>query len=207
MKNLTDSNAFTSPVTVVEGGVDYMTAANQETTAQQLANRTLWLRNILSPASPSSRSIYIPATAFNWQNATITVVDNQSVTVATNFGRGVLALANEIPSGAVITDIETLAKPGFARGVGDRVKLEFTQTIHTWASPAVGTPSTSSGQDDGTTALQVLGLTGQTITVSSADRRQNAIALVAGIDAATGGREDVFHGVRITFTDPGPRSY
>jgi hypothetical protein len=54
MKNLTDVDAFTSPVTVVEGGVDYMTAANQETTAQQLANRTRYLKDKFDAAFPAS---------------------------------------------------------------------------------------------------------------------------------------------------------
>jgi hypothetical protein len=205
MKNLTDVDAFTSPITVVEGGVDYMTAANQEMTAQQVANRTLWLRNILSPASPVTRYLYIPATAFDWTGSTVTVADNQTVTVQTNYGRGIMALKNEIPTGATITGVECLANPGAARGGADRMVIEFTQIIHTWATPAVGGASTSTGTDDTTTNLQVFGNTGLSYPVSSTDRRQNALALIAGVDAAA--NNDVFYGVRITFTDPGPRSY
>lgn len=207
MKTLTEAATFDATIKVPEDNIDLVEQSTIEPDlGQKLANRTLYLKEALEPSSPPSRTVYIPATAFDWQGSTVTIANDQSVTVATNSGRGVFAVANILPSGATVTACEVLAKPGFARAGIDAVQIEWTQIIHTWSTPAVGTPSTATGYDDGTTALQVFGI-GGSVSIQASDRRQNSIALQAGNDAATGGRNDVFHGVRITFTDPGPRNY
>lgn len=123
-----------------------------------------------------------------------------------NDGECFLALGRILPHGATLTRVEALVAPGAARATsGDRMELTMTKRTPDFATPSVGSASAvfTSVRDDGTVALQVLDSGAISETISSTT--EYVISVIAGNDGGT--NKDLFHALRLTFTDPGPRNF
>lgn len=200
--NLTDVDAFTSPVAVPSGG-DERNAASVETPFQALANRTRYLKEILVPTTPPSKTIRVGADAFfgpavgtktgagiAGDFGTLLVVNNQ---------RAYADLGRLVPSGATITGLTIRVKPGAARSGGSQVIAgwEVVSGDSTVDSAAGG------DLDDGTTNTQNL-TPSVSLTINRSTKRYFA-TLKAGNTAGSANDEILW--MDVTFTDPGPRNY
>jgi hypothetical protein len=152
-----------------------------------------------------SRQIDVPASAFTQLSSagvfqwglfnTAAVLQS-----AVNTGVTAVGLARYMPHGGILTGVQVLVNPGVARAtVGNRA-----QTLD-WVTPAspglvtIGADQT----DNGTTNIQVVAWGTLSLALTSA--QAIVLEVTAGNDAGT--NTDSVHGVRLTFTDPGPRNF
>lgn len=122
-------------------------------------------------------------------------------------GEAILPLNRYVPEGATITAIRTLVRPGAARAVSQRVNAELwlnSGRDYSVGSPAIGgATSVSSVEDDGTTNLQTLNLSGLSYVM---DQSAEDATLVVGGGILDFDPDELF-GCEIDFTDPGPRNF
>lgn len=117
-----------------------------------------------------------------------------------------LDLRAYVPHGAIVKRVKILVDPGIGRAtVGNRISLQMQTRTLDFSTPAAGASSADFTlvRDDGTAGLQVLDSGAFTTTIDSV--KTHEITVTAGNDAAT--NNDVFYGVELTFTDPGPRNF
>lgn len=122
----------------------------------------------------------------------------------------------KVPRGAQITSIEVLVNPAFARpGSG------FLVAIHQWNMTWVGAPPPAPSSspillvgpatwvlDDGTANRQVLVLTPNApLVISDTDEESYYLRIAAPSAGAGLTTTDRLEGIRVNFTDPGPRNY
>lgn len=209
-KNLSDSASYTANIECPVDG-DPANAASVETGLQGLANRTSYLKGIIDPSpAPTRRRIFAPKGMEGlalWERVSFDIVQVQSNANAAHI---VLDLSARFPVGTIITGIEAMVTPGAARLTNSKMFTSlFVQPIDfdldTFGSEtAVGSVVTSDPNwDDGTATRQILAetmshtLTADNITIMS---------VRSGVDGG-GHVADTLHGVRITFSDIGPRNY
>lgn len=120
-----------------------------------------------------------------------------------------LPVSELLPTGAELTQIRALVKPGAARGTGDRMKLSWMRhTANFLLETQIFDGPEDEDEDDGTTDIQVLS-TGTISPAIAIDKTVNAAAqivahLTCGDDAGT--NRDRVLAFELTFTDPGPRN-
>jgi hypothetical protein len=131
-----------------------------------------------------------------------------------NSGQISCNLEDHVPTGAVVTEIVALVNPGTARATsGNRMALELRQELIPFSNPSgsTGSGQTAFQRDDGTTDQQNITLDASSsialspLTIDRGAELSYQINIIAGNDAST--NIDRFYGVRVTFTDPGPRNY
>lgn len=215
--NITDVDAFTDPITA-PAGADAANAASVVDVAQKLANRTRYLANLIGEASgsaewaypsPRARTILVgPRAGRGGSGWTFALIDRARC--SSNSHNLFIDISDHLPSGAVLTDVRALVKPGFGRGTGDRMELSLWRSA---VGAAFGTPGDpaetqvgTTDEDDGSNSYQVLSVGTISETV---DRDANVLVawVHAGNTAGTGGQEDDFLGLELSFTDPGPRNF
>ena len=133
--NLTDVSTFTDPVAVPVDS-DPRNAASVETPFQALANRTRYLLNQietagalivhLSPAAGLQESFGVS----EWDYGI--GVGDPSVDSVDNGSELHFDLAQYLPDGATITDIDIMATEGAARALGSRMSVSLQVQTPTW---------------------------------------------------------------------------
>lgn len=212
-KNLTDVDAFTSPVAVPVDS-DTANAASVETGFQALSDRTRYVYNVLNNeewvTSPASRYLVLAAAGLfagqnGWQSASAGFA---SIALSTVDNAGAhLTLNRVLPSDAVLDRVDVLVNPGAARASGSNMSVSL------WEMPAYdfgSPPAAPTGnlladvEDDTTTALQVITLSGLAYTL---DSQTDGLVLSVHAGATAGASPDHVHALRFIYTDVGPRNY
>lgn len=230
---IVDVSTFTDPITAPADG-DALNAASINTTAiQKLSNRTRYLADRVGTATGAAEWVYPTARA---RNILVNLAAARAITDAagatpqwahssdpgtaviwrsvTNTGILVLPLNDYLRDGMVITDVRVALKPGVARAGAARINLGLQYELPDWTTVGNNpvTPQVVGGAyafDDTTankqyvTLASILGA-GHTVVRNSATPRGYFLAVYAGNDAAT--NIDLIYGVRLDFTDPGPRN-
>lgn len=119
-----------------------------------------------------------------------------------------IGLNDILPSGAVVTAIDLMCKPGAARSGGSRITLSYYVYTMTWTGTPP-TPPASAGieseEDDGTTDDQVITLFPVDADLATIDKTKDyGIQIRAGAGSFN---QDVAYALRIRFNDPGPRNF
>lgn len=129
---------------------------------------------------------------------------------AANGANLIYSLAGIVPSGAEITDVDVMVRPGAARASASRVEVELIRSTPDWGTPGIPTQSSPTGgygEDDGTTSDQVIALTVSGIG-DAEDHESRALFLRvrSGVDGGAHNPDRVY-AIRIVFRDPGPRNF
>jgi hypothetical protein len=217
MENLTDVDAYTSPVEVPEDGVDLDTAASIEGAFQALADRTRHLKGLVGGVAGSSEWVYAdgvrsrsrvigPAGIHSqWDsgggNPAWGIGDAASRVVLTlltptNAGFAYAPMSSVVPHGSTITQIHARVKPAAAELTGDRVELAYFFEDHTISAAHAG--PTGTVEDDGTTDEQTLSITGLSLPVNTNGTYSMRIRGGDTLGSA-------LWWVRINYDQPGPR--
>jgi hypothetical protein len=207
--NVTDADAFTSPIVVPSAG-EGVTAASVLAYVQGLANRTRYLLNRLLPETPVSvvRFVGIPysvsADAANNGPSFLPFDTQPNIAIGTaTRGKLTIGFDHIFPDGAQVTMIRVAVKPvGAQATVGNRMSAQ----LHVGA--ATGTAIDSEVMtDDGTNNTQWIEISGANL-VSFAD--YGAVPLIAvtkatttwmvSIQGSVAPTLDQVFGIEVTFT-------
>ena len=208
-QNITDVVTFTDPLTAPADG-DPLDANSIITNGiQGLANRTAYLKDIVEPVPMPSRSIVLAASCFAQPDSGDWVKDgfgDSSRLVQVNAGaRLLLDVSKLLPTGATVTEIKCIVTASAARGLGFRMVASARRITPNFTTVATGTSVLipTLVQDDGTATLQFLTYAPiPTIPIIAGE------IIVFEIQAGNGApNTDEVHAVRLTFDDPGPRSF
>ena len=169
--------------------------------------------------NPPTRYNNISLPAFHRDQLNSTVADfhigagtNNYWLIKSNGGDIYADLNPYLRDGMIITGIEVIMKPGAARSSTNRAYALVGYTPQSWVSAGsnpVAPVQVAFEYDDTTANKQIISITGLSHTVvrdSFNGSRDYWMILGAGNTAGTGGQEDTFWGVRIHYTDPGPRN-
>jgi hypothetical protein len=183
--------------------VDYFAAiidANEEHTYQAAKTRTLWIPPCEGLGTTLSAGT--PFTEPDWGSD----AGQFHLVSRRDAGSVQYNVTGFIPSGCTLTRVDALVDPGAARGAGVRLTM-LLDRLDFAAHPATTVPvPTSLGTDE----QDAVGHARQYLTVSGltevVDRSNKAILLsfLSGIDGAH--VSDILYGIRLTFTDIGPRN-
>lgn len=220
MKNLTDTSAFTSPVTCPEDGVDLVEGSTVESPFQALANRTKYLYDTLAGVvarivsdewtypTPKTRTVRIHGGAFAQQYSG---TDGAGYPDESSFifdqigpggdgGRVIVDLGAYLQTGHEITQLNFRVKPGAARVGNARMGVMLLSYT------GDGTSNNHGGAvyDDGTTAAQTVSKTGLSVTVDRSTTRY--LAWVIGGETANVNNDTLYY-VEVVYSDPGPRNF
>lgn len=210
-KNLTDVSAFTAPV-VVPVDADLANALSVETPFQALANRGRYLLNVLEatqalPGLP--RTVDIPGSGFvpgstsgaaDWE-----ILDGGELLSRVNLPKAFCDIRGLLPHGATLISVLAMWTPGAARTGTSRMRFSFMERTLDWDTPGNGTESpVVDFRDFGSITTLHVSASG-VITTAINSQKQQFFRVVGGSDA--GSNNDIFNGVRLVFTDPGPRSF
>jgi hypothetical protein len=204
-QTITPISAFTTPVTA-PAPTDPADELEVVALAQQLANRTQFLRDIVTdsgivlPSSQLGSHYFGPASLVPNQGVTTTRAEG-SLLVASDAGLVFCDLSRALPRSASIVRLRALVDPGAARALGQRMSVALVSHVFggSFAAPTAPVVSSVGSQaDDGATTLQwiTLDLTGAPVAVSTAAAWTARIA--AGIDASA--NNDRIYGVEVEFT-------
>jgi hypothetical protein len=159
------------------------------------------LADRLDPATPTTRTIMIPASAF---------VDGTGTWVSSSFGEVLTATSNSatrncdlgsyLPNGAIVTRAKALVDPGTGN------TMTFSMSSRAYVMD-VGSESVAShilifGYASSGVALQSVDTGAFTETIARATKVYT-LEMAAGSGAAA--NNDAFYGAVVTFLDPGPR--
>jgi hypothetical protein len=160
------------------------------------------LADRLEYASPPTRTLMIPASAFANRTGTWTSSSfGEILTATTNSAEASLDLAPYLPTGAVVTRVKALVDPGTA----NTMTLAMSSRTYDFTTPAAAshilvfsyaTPSPGG-------AIQNIDPGAFTETIDKATKIYT-LNMAAGAGAAA--NNDLFYAVLITFTDPGASS-
>lgn len=201
----------------VPAGADAQTRASFATPLTELADRTAFLRARLNgagdefiyAATKTRKKVITAASAaldvsgtgvVNWFSTYASGVHHIEPRVDAAFA----VIPLDLPSGCTVTDVEALTKASGARAGANRWGLAVYKQSSPWSSPAVPTAT-----QQGSTAY-ASNASGHSLAVVSglsaliaAEETMHAIII-----APTGalGTDDRFYGIRVTFTDGGPRN-
>lgn len=125
----------------------------------------------------------------------------------------VWTLEDHLPDGAVVNELQAVVEPGAARGSGSRMRLRWrSEDIDVFTgnlSRSVSSPNDET-EDDGTTDLQLISVTGLSIpivtTYSELDANVYDVHHVELLSGDTASADNVY-ALLIKWTDPGPRNY
>lgn len=201
--NLTDVDAFTSPVAIPTDG-DTRNAASVLPAFQALADRTRYLNNLVNPSGVARTIVLSPMALANanggWGPDALGSLTNAEALTAG--GKLTLDLGRLLPTGCQTTSIEAMVTPKVARVGTARMLGKITAQTPTWG----GTPSAPAETtlvetyDDGGVGIQKLQ---STLIRVITEGEILLYTLRAGI--ATIG--DYAWAVRVNFLDYGARSY
>lgn len=206
-KNLTDVSFFDAPISVPVSA-DPRNAASVENPFQQLANRTRFLLNAITVGGAlTDRTIFLgtPAARGDWTKTLTMYIQSNANTQLL-----VVCISDHLPSGAILKEVAAVVKPGAARAGADRMLMKILRWDLTAIAGAGSDPATtqlgSDQFDAGSNARQLITQSGLSETI---DRDLNAVVmqLQAGNTGGTGGQEDRFYALRLTYTDVGPRTF
>lgn len=181
--------------------------------------------------TPATRSVFIPAWAgmsvrsqnsanVPWYSSVVSVSPTQGylLTSREDFARLAFSLNAFLPHGAVISEIHAIVAPGAARAPGNRMALFYfkgtkadvaANAIPTYSGPLEDAEAAGIEEDAGTTAWQQISITGLSETLSNllsgTAVSDITVMVLAGDDAGT--NSDDIYGIRVVYTDPGPRNY
>jgi hypothetical protein len=169
------------------------------------------LADRLDPVTPTTRTITIDpcrairSDAAGAPNANWEIDGAGQLTAITNGASLEISLDGILPDSAVITKLEALVNPGEPRVGGSRMHIYIAERTINWTTPLAGSsaPAISFAYDDTTTNLQVLPTPTIAYTIAKSSGKLAWIVVAAGDSAGT--FNDVLYGIRVTFTDPGPR--
>ncbi len=212
-KNLTDDpNSFDAEITVPVDS-DARNAASVETPFQQLANRTAFVGKYVQSdewtyPAPKERTLVLGASEFSVISGTWGGLP--MIYSGRSNGADIAMQISGLPSGAEITKVEFMIRPGASRAtVGNRVTCDIAvydpYDFSTLDTPAVPTYS-DSATDDGTSNVQVVTIAPDSpIAIDREAGSRVYLYVSAGSDAGT--NFDAVYAVRLSYNDPGPRNF
>lgn len=117
-------------------------------------------------------------------------------------------LAQYLPSGAEITDLDVMVKPGAVRTGIQRMIVSLVRSTPDWGTPGLPTDAAlASAGDDGTIDDQVIALSVPgTANPEAHSVRALRLAVKSGDDGGAHAADRVY-AIRVVFRDPGPRNY
>lgn len=192
--NLTDANAFTSPVQVPAGS-DPRALTYLLTAFQALANRTNYLNKLLTDVVARRVVFALPTTVDGFE-----LTGNDAVWSAGGSGSTASFDLATLPDGATVTAVRFLVVPS---GSGIMTGLLTARTGRNFTTPNAGTSATvaTSTLAGPGTSVTVIALTGLTAAVD----KTNGKSLIAVLTSAD--TNQYCFGIAVDFNDPGPRNY
>jgi hypothetical protein len=211
-ETLTESASFDATIVVPVDG-ENATMATVKAFVQKLVNRSKYLKELLEPTSPTARTVYVdpsecmtPPLTNDWS---FSISGGYYAQTESNGAYIVVPLKSGlVPSGATLTSVRALVKPGAARAGGSRMTIRAYRGNHDFTTPAVSTSTGLGGatvEDNGTTNVQVIGQTGLSEAIDHTEQKTWSILIVGGSDAGT--NKDRVYAIEVGYTDPGPRNY
>lgn len=195
MKNITESITYTPNVRVVEN-LDDVDGPNSEATAQDLANRTAYLRSLVESSSPLTFERIIPlsrAIGAAW------ALSSAAHNIYEPAGQA-LGFTCSLPDGATLTRVRVGVNQGFSHAVMMGLSV-FKHAIDADSSPSAGTStqlgSTAFKGATGASILEVASLS----EVFSADLHQLRVVINA---SGSGSGNDWVYWCEATFTHTSP---
>lgn len=181
--NLTDANAFTSPVTAPAGSDP---AGRDEIVSglQVLADRTRYLKNKVDELAAQTKYFGLPSTSLD-SGWTRTFTD---ATSSANSAQIYLPL-DFLHVGAEIVSMSALVTPGAAD-----MTLTLRTITHDFSTPATPSSVTTATVNSSGTSLQVVTLTpGSPVTVEAS----KSYLLTVFANPSAGASPDVLYGLRV----------
>lgn len=209
--NITDVDAFTSPVTAPADGEPVNSAGIIASPIQALSNRTFNLLNAeQGPEVSGSRFAIIPASTSNLSGPAGGLGSEWSQNVA-----GVRSKVNDaemihvidgshVPHGVTVTKLEMMLQMGATRaGPTLRTRVLITRANYDWATPLTGNAFMNSAvfiAAANVTTLQVLDITISELPFAWDQNRPLFFDWRAGNDGAT--NNDDLYALRVTWDSP-----
>ena len=158
---------------------------------------------------PPARTAYISGAKFNGSTVTSRFTDPEIewfyadglLTAKKDDAAIWLDLSGILRSGCIITSIEFRVNPGQVRGAGDRVRFRLRETDLLGLATIV-----ASTDDGGSSALAWYSLTPGSPVILDFENYAYLVEIIAGDDGGVH-VDDVVYGMRINYTDPGPRNH
>jgi len=209
--SITDVDVFTDPI-VAPADSDPADATYVRTIAQGLANRTANLAKRLGGAVgddewyyedfPRARVVLVgPREGHGEDGWGYNLIDRASCSLASH--DLFVDLGKHLPSGAVLTSVEALVKPGTTATMA--LNLYRTALGAAFAAPGDPTDTQVGVTDttDGSNNYQVLSVGAITETV---DRSANNLVVWLAASSGAPSTADSYFGLRLAFNDQGPRN-
>jgi hypothetical protein len=212
-ETLSETASFDATITIpVDGEAAAM--PTMKAWIQKLVNRSKYLKELLEPTTPVARTVYVNplfgSTPTKVANDWSAVVSGGSAYLQTESDAAyvVIDIGALLPSGATLTAVRALVKPGAARVSPNGMTLRAYRATHDFVTPAASTSTGLGGgsdEDDGTANVQILSQTGLSEVVDKTLARSWNLLIVGGNNSGT--NKDRVYAVELQFTDPGPRNY
>jgi hypothetical protein len=161
------------------------------------------------PAPLPIRTAYVSASKFNGSTITTNLSDPEiewlyfgAIISQVDNATAWLDLSGILRSGCVVTSIEFSVSPGASRSSGNRFRFSFDQSTLAGGSTGLG-----NGDDGGSAVLNWYPLTPGSPVSLDFENYAYTITVFAGDDSPNPHNTDVFYGIRINYTDPGPRNH
>lgn len=175
---------------------------------RQLADRTTWLANAITPAPGVRRWLTFHPSVFRHFDESGAPADGINPSTPRNGGAVVVASATIVlacplnrilPAGAKVELVEVLLSQTATPPAG--AELRLIQTVHDFVTPALGTPTVvASDTSPSITAPHTIGLLGSPLaTMAEGESYHLTLSQLAG--------SILIHGMRIRFEDVRARNY
>jgi hypothetical protein len=223
--NIIDVSTFTDPVTAPAGG-DVRNAASVVDPVQKLANRTRWLKNRIDGIAPQTgpnegeivyptpiagrtrvwgHGSFLPDAPANWDRTIAGAGGGLAYAPTADAAAGHFCI-DGLPAGCTVTRVDVLIGTSSTRTGTNRWRALLYVAALGFSVPTATLTQIGTTLDDGggATGLDVISFTGLT---QSIDTSQDLVVAIIGPTGSIPSVDDKLYGVRVTFTDPGPRNF
>lgn len=192
--NLTDVDAFTSPV-VVPVDADPANAASVVQGFQPLANRTFWLHERITETAADARRV--EGVDFSGGGGVpANTADGACFLGNVNSGAVFLDIGKYMQNGAVLDTVAVNVHPGASRSGANRMNFTLVKRTGTVTQTTVG----SQTFDDGTGNVQSIAWTGLALTL---DLANEGYVLIGQLGNTAASANDHILEVALVWTRPG----